>query len=103
MCSSSLKAEPYRFRWVSRLGRSRPTGGPYSKATSAASRRCIPVPALIPFDRPTRKVWELTFREALRLSHNHTATEHILLAPGKQATSYRKTIFETSRGRGSEP
>ena len=24
MCSSSLKAEPYRFRWVSRLGRSRP-------------------------------------------------------------------------------
>ena len=61
------------------------------------------VPALIPFDWQTRKVRELTFREALRLSHNHTATEHILLAPGKQATSYRKTIFETSRGRGSEP
>jgi len=28
MCSSSLTAEPSRFRWVSRLGRSRPTGRP---------------------------------------------------------------------------
>ena len=103
MCSSSLKAEPYRFRWVSRLGRSRPTGGPYSKATSAASRRCIPVPALIPFDQQTRKVRELTFREALRPGHNYAGTEHIPLAPGKQATGYRKTIVETLSGRGSEP
>ncbi|MFE2650894.1 Clp protease N-terminal domain-containing protein, partial [Streptomyces sp. NPDC059346] len=27
-----------------------------------------------------RKVLELTFREALRLGHNHVGTEHILLA-----------------------
>ena len=55
----------------------------YSKATSAASRRCIPgreVPALIPIDQQARKVLELTFREALRLGHNYIGTEHILLA-----------------------
>ena len=55
----------------------------YSKATSAASGRCIPgreVPALIPIDQQVRKVLELTFREALRLGHNYIGTEHILLA-----------------------
>jgi hypothetical protein len=36
--------------------------------------------ALIPFDQQTRKVLELTFREALRLGHNYIGTEHILLA-----------------------
>ena len=38
------------------------------------------VQALIPFDAATRKVLELTFREALRLGHNYVGTEHILLA-----------------------
>ncbi|KAA0019469.1 Clp protease N-terminal domain-containing protein [Antrihabitans cavernicola] len=38
------------------------------------------VPALIPFDAATKKVFELTFREALRLGHNYVGTEHILLA-----------------------
>jgi hypothetical protein len=38
------------------------------------------VPDLIPFDPQTRKVLELTFREALRLGHNDVGTEHILLA-----------------------
>ncbi|KAF0849082.1 Clp protease N-terminal domain-containing protein [Nocardia caishijiensis] len=38
------------------------------------------VPALIPFDGETKKVLELTFREALRLGHNYIGTEHILLA-----------------------
>ncbi|MFC6013546.1 Clp protease N-terminal domain-containing protein [Nocardia lasii] len=38
------------------------------------------VPALIPFDGDTKKVLELTFREALRLGHNYVGTEHILLA-----------------------
>ena len=37
-------------------------------------------PALIPFDSATKKVLELTFREALRLGHNYIGTEHILLA-----------------------
>jgi hypothetical protein len=35
---------------------------------------------LIPFDGPSKKVLELTFREALRLGHNYIGTEHILLA-----------------------
>ena len=38
------------------------------------------VPALIPFDAHAKKALELTFREALRLDHNHVGTEHILLA-----------------------
>ncbi|MGW5315837.1 Clp protease N-terminal domain-containing protein [Nocardia thailandica] len=38
------------------------------------------VPALIPFDGESKKVLELTFREALRLGHNYVGTEHILLA-----------------------
>ena len=39
-----------------------------------------PVPALIPYDAPTRKVLELTLREALRLGHDYVGTEHLLLA-----------------------
>ncbi|GAB2684363.1 Clp protease N-terminal domain-containing protein [Saccharopolyspora gloriosae] len=38
------------------------------------------VPDLIPFDGGAKKVLELTFREALRLEHNHVGTEHVLLA-----------------------
>jgi ATP-dependent Clp protease ATP-binding subunit ClpA len=37
------------------------------------------VPALIPFDAHAKKALELTFREALRMNHNHVGTEHILL------------------------
>jgi ATP-dependent Clp protease ATP-binding subunit ClpA len=38
------------------------------------------VGALVPFDAGVKKALELTFREALRLGHNHVGTEHILLA-----------------------
>ncbi len=38
------------------------------------------VPALVPFDAHARKALELTYREALRLGHNHVGTEHVLLA-----------------------
>ena len=38
------------------------------------------VPALIPFDAQAQKALELTFRQALRLGHDHIGTEHILLA-----------------------
>jgi len=38
------------------------------------------VPELIPYDADSRKIQELTFREALRLGHNYVGTEHILLA-----------------------
>jgi len=37
-------------------------------------------PALIPFDAHAKKGLELTFREALRLNHQHVGTEHLLLA-----------------------
>jgi hypothetical protein len=35
---------------------------------------------LIPFSAQSKKVLELTFREALRLGHNYVGTEHLLLA-----------------------
>ncbi|UQU61535.1 ATP-dependent Clp protease ATP-binding subunit [Couchioplanes caeruleus] len=38
------------------------------------------MPELIPFDARSRKVLELTFREALRLGDDTVGTEHILLA-----------------------
>jgi Clp amino terminal domain, pathogenicity island component len=38
------------------------------------------VPDLIPYDARSRKVLELTFREALRLNHDGVGTGHILLA-----------------------
>src|SRR5215217_6110622 len=38
------------------------------------------VPELIPFDARAKKALELTFRQALRMGHNHIGTEHILLA-----------------------
>ncbi|MEO5874967.1 MAG: Clp protease N-terminal domain-containing protein [Streptosporangiaceae bacterium] len=49
-------------------------------ATAALLPAAAQVPALVPFDAPTRKVLELTFREALRLGHDNVGTEHILLA-----------------------
>ncbi|MCA2205577.1 Clp protease N-terminal domain-containing protein [Nocardia rosealba] len=49
-------------------------------ATAGLPGAADEVPALIPFDGETKKVLELTFREALRLGHNYIGTEHILLA-----------------------
>nr|WP_305095390.1 Clp protease N-terminal domain-containing protein [Prescottella sp. R16] len=49
-------------------------------ATAVLPARVDSVPDLIPFDAASRKVLELTFREALRLGHNYIGTEHILLA-----------------------
>lgn len=37
-------------------------------------------PALVPYDGPSKKVLELTVREALRLGHERMGTEHLLLA-----------------------
>lgn len=42
--------------------------------------RADDVPALIPFSGSSRKILEVTFREALRLGHNYIGTEHVLLA-----------------------
>lgn len=48
--------------------------------TAALPAASDEVPELIPYDADSRKVLELTFREALRLGHNYVGTEHILLA-----------------------
>ena len=49
-------------------------------ATATLPEPAAAVPALIPFDAHAKKALELTFREALRMGHNHVGTEHILLA-----------------------
>ncbi|MFD4367502.1 Clp protease N-terminal domain-containing protein [Rhodococcus sp. NPDC058521] len=49
-------------------------------ATETKPAAAEDVPALIPFDGASKKVLELTFREALRLGHNYVGTEHVLLA-----------------------
>ncbi|NUP37813.1 MAG: ATP-dependent Clp protease ATP-binding subunit [Streptomyces sp.] len=49
-------------------------------ATAALPPAADEVPDLIPYDAASRKVLELTFREALRLGHNYIGTEHLLLA-----------------------
>jgi hypothetical protein len=38
------------------------------------------VPSLVPYDARARKILELTFREALRLTHDAIGTGHVLLA-----------------------
>jgi hypothetical protein len=49
-------------------------------ATATLPAAADSLPALIPFDPHAKKALELTFREALRMNHNHVGTEHILLA-----------------------
>ncbi|MFC9324303.1 Clp protease N-terminal domain-containing protein [Kitasatospora sp. NPDC057015] len=59
--------------------------GPTAEDVRRAATAALPpageqVPDLVPYDARARKALELTFREALRLGHNHVGTEHILLA-----------------------
>ncbi|MFE9677335.1 Clp protease N-terminal domain-containing protein [Streptomyces sp. NPDC006259] len=49
-------------------------------ATAALPPAADDVPELVPYGAGSKKVLELTFREALRLGHNYIGTEHILLA-----------------------
>ncbi|GHH24103.1 Clp protease N-terminal domain-containing protein [Streptomyces rubradiris] len=49
-------------------------------ATAALPPAADDVPDLVPYAPDSKKVLELTFREALRLGHNYIGTEHILLA-----------------------
>ncbi|WP_300016925.1 Clp protease N-terminal domain-containing protein [Pseudonocardia sp.] len=49
-------------------------------AVAALPPAAAAVPALVPFDPAAKKALELTFREALRLGHDHVDTEHVLLA-----------------------
>ncbi|BFU44637.1 Clp protease N-terminal domain-containing protein [Krasilnikovia sp. MM14-A1004] len=59
--------------------------GVTAEAARAAATAALPPaggdgPELVPFDAASRKVLELTFREALRLGHDGVGTGHILLA-----------------------
>jgi hypothetical protein len=49
-------------------------------ATAALPPASADAPELVPYGPAAKKALELTFREALRLSHNYIGTEHILLA-----------------------
>lgn len=49
-------------------------------AIASLPSRPGPSPDPIPYDAGSRKVMQLTFREALRLGHNYIGTEHLLLA-----------------------
>ncbi|MFF8097730.1 Clp protease N-terminal domain-containing protein [Streptomyces sp. NPDC016675] len=49
-------------------------------ASAALPPASAEVPELVPYGPAAKKVFELTFREALRLGHNYVGTEHILLA-----------------------
>ena len=51
-----------------------------SAATAALPPAAGPSPDPIPYDAGSRKIMQLTFREALRLGHNYVGTEHLLLA-----------------------
>lgn len=53
--------------------------GQIRTAATATLPAATETPALIPFAAEAKKALELTFREALRLSHNYVGTEHILL------------------------
>ncbi|MEU8649265.1 Clp protease N-terminal domain-containing protein [Streptomyces sp. NPDC048737] len=52
----------------------------HEAATATLPPAADEVPELVPYGSGAKKVLELTFREALRLGHNHIGTEHILLA-----------------------
>ncbi|GHJ19454.1 MULTISPECIES: Clp protease N-terminal domain-containing protein [Streptomyces] len=49
-------------------------------ATAVLPPAADEVPALVPYDAGGKKALELTFREALRLGHDHVGTGHLLLA-----------------------
>ncbi|WP_068155197.1 Clp protease N-terminal domain-containing protein [Rhodococcus phenolicus] len=51
-----------------------------AEATLTAGDPDVDSPTLIPYDGASKKVLELTLREALRLGHNYVGTEHLLLA-----------------------
>jgi hypothetical protein len=49
-------------------------------ATAALPTGPGPSPDPIPYEAGSRKIMQLTFRQALRLGHNYIGTEHLLLA-----------------------
>ncbi|MFN8019995.1 MAG: Clp protease N-terminal domain-containing protein [Acidimicrobiales bacterium] len=62
------------------MAHARPLTEIATAATAALPPAGSPSDALVPYSDASKKVLELTFREALRLGHNYIGTEHILLA-----------------------
>ncbi|WIM92644.1 Clp protease N-terminal domain-containing protein [Actinoplanes oblitus] len=54
--------------------------GVRERLVAALPERVDELPTLTPYDARSRKALELTFREALRLSHDDIGTGHVLLA-----------------------
>ncbi|WP_103508209.1 Clp protease N-terminal domain-containing protein [Streptomyces sp. SM13] len=75
-----LLAEPEAIAARILLGQGVEPDALRAAATAALPAPVDTVPELIPYDPDSRKVLELTFREALRLGHNYVGTEHVLLA-----------------------
>jgi hypothetical protein len=75
-----LLSEPNAIAGQVLVGRGVALDDVRAAASSALPTRVDQVPDLIPYEADSRKVLELTFREALRLGHNYIGTEHILLA-----------------------
>ncbi|RMI34374.1 Clp protease N-terminal domain-containing protein [Nocardia stercoris] len=75
-----LLAEPQGLAALAIAGKGIDLEAVRQAATAAFGPQADELPALIPYSAASRKVLELTFREALRLGHNYVGTEHILLA-----------------------
>ncbi|MFI1224317.1 MULTISPECIES: Clp protease N-terminal domain-containing protein [unclassified Streptomyces] len=75
-----LLAEPEGIAARVLTGQGVPAESVRTAAVAALPAAADEVPELIPYDADSRKVLELTFREALRLGHNYVGTEHVLLA-----------------------
>ncbi|EEP73634.1 conserved hypothetical protein [Micromonospora sp. ATCC 39149] len=75
-----LLAEPEGLGAASIVARGIPLERVREAVTGTLPAKVDQVPDLIPFDARAKKVLELTFREALRMGHDHVGTEHILLA-----------------------
>ncbi|TDC63681.1 ATP-dependent Clp protease ATP-binding subunit [Micromonospora sp. KC207] len=75
-----LLADPSGLGAASIVARGIPLERVREAVTGTLPAKVDQVPDLIPFDARAKKVLELTFREALRMGHDHVGTEHILLA-----------------------
>ena len=56
-------------------------------ATATLGAPVDDAPEVVPYDARSRKLLELTLREALRLGHDYVGTEHLLLALLEQQTT----------------
>lgn len=75
-----LLADPEALAARSILAQEVPLDAVRRTASAVLPPAAEQLPDLIPFDPRAKKALELTFREALRIGHDHIGTGHILLA-----------------------